>query len=228
MSVPIPHGTILVVSKCPLPGSSKTRLIPLLGAEGAAALAKAMLSDVLLTLQHCEEFQTVHKVLLFAPGTREGQIHMCHILEELTIPYHVSEDHELNVNHTTAPFPRDTRTWTLLPLRPGTSSAGESSREKLKSSDLGDLLQQALEDVQNRMEATKRQQYSDNNSNDHGGDGGETSAGGDALDEDGSIVFLGMDSPILPLDDIATGLSTRVSDSMERTAILCPAEDGGY
>jgi len=45
--------TIVVLAKCPIPGKSKTRLIPLLGEEGSAALAQAMLSDVLLTLYHC-------------------------------------------------------------------------------------------------------------------------------------------------------------------------------
>ena len=46
-------GAIVVVSKCPTRGKSKTRLIPLLGEEGAATLAKAMLSDVLMTLTKC-------------------------------------------------------------------------------------------------------------------------------------------------------------------------------
>lgn len=48
-----PGSAIVVVSKCPIRGKSKTRLIPLLGEEGAATLAKAMLSDVLMTLTHC-------------------------------------------------------------------------------------------------------------------------------------------------------------------------------
>ncbi len=46
-------GAIVVVAKCPLPGSCKTRLIPLLGEEGAASLARAMLSDVLSSLSEC-------------------------------------------------------------------------------------------------------------------------------------------------------------------------------
>jgi glycosyltransferase A (GT-A) superfamily protein (DUF2064 family) len=44
-------GAIVVVAKCPVPGKSKTRLIPLLGRCDSAMLAKAMLSDVLLTLE---------------------------------------------------------------------------------------------------------------------------------------------------------------------------------
>jgi hypothetical protein len=46
-------GAIVVVAKCPIPGKSKTRLIPLLGEKGSTQLAKAMLSDVLLTLDKC-------------------------------------------------------------------------------------------------------------------------------------------------------------------------------
>ena len=47
------NGTIVVVAKCPIPGKSKTRLMPLLGKEGSTKLAKAMLSDVLQTITKC-------------------------------------------------------------------------------------------------------------------------------------------------------------------------------
>ena len=43
-------GCIVLVAKCPIPGKSKTRLIPLLGPQGSAALAQAMLSDMLQNL----------------------------------------------------------------------------------------------------------------------------------------------------------------------------------
>jgi glycosyltransferase A (GT-A) superfamily protein (DUF2064 family) len=43
---------IVVIAKCPIPGMSKTRLIPLLGETHAASFARAMLSDVLQTLEH--------------------------------------------------------------------------------------------------------------------------------------------------------------------------------
>jgi hypothetical protein len=46
-------GSIVVVAKCPVPGQSKTRLVPLLGEVGSAALAQAMLSDILTTLSQC-------------------------------------------------------------------------------------------------------------------------------------------------------------------------------
>jgi hypothetical protein len=46
-------GAVVVVAKCPIAGVSKTRLAPLLGAEGAALLAQAMLSDILVSLSEC-------------------------------------------------------------------------------------------------------------------------------------------------------------------------------
>ncbi len=45
-------GAIIVFAKCPIPGASKTRLSGLLGVDGSARMAKAMLSDVLLSLSH--------------------------------------------------------------------------------------------------------------------------------------------------------------------------------
>ncbi|KAL7544741.1 hypothetical protein ACHAWF_008100 [Thalassiosira exigua] len=48
-----PGGAIAVFAKCPIPGASKTRLAPMLGDEGAASLAKAMLSDVLVSVSGC-------------------------------------------------------------------------------------------------------------------------------------------------------------------------------
>jgi glycosyltransferase A (GT-A) superfamily protein (DUF2064 family) len=50
-------GCVVVVAKCPIPGKSKTRLVPLLGNDGSSQLAKAMLSDVLMTLEHCVSFK---------------------------------------------------------------------------------------------------------------------------------------------------------------------------
>ena len=47
------NHAVVVVAKCPIPGRSKTRLIPLLGEEGSSKLAKAMLSDVLVSLSKC-------------------------------------------------------------------------------------------------------------------------------------------------------------------------------
>ena len=47
------EGSVVVVAKCPIPGKSKTRLIPLLGEEGSVRLARSMLSDVVKTVGGC-------------------------------------------------------------------------------------------------------------------------------------------------------------------------------
>ncbi len=51
--MPAIDGAIVVFAKVPNPGTSKTRLAPLLGDEGAAFLAQAMLSDILVSLSQC-------------------------------------------------------------------------------------------------------------------------------------------------------------------------------
>lgn len=48
-----PISTIVVVAKCPIPGKTKTRLVPLLGETSSAELAKSMLADILLCLCSC-------------------------------------------------------------------------------------------------------------------------------------------------------------------------------
>eukprot|EP00957_Ditylum_brightwellii_P176599 13450319-Ditylum_brightwellii.AAC.1 len=80
------NGAIVLVAKCPIPGKSKTRLTPLLGSDGAASLARAMLSDILVTLLSSFP-ENVLKVLLYAPGNEEGEAHMVDILKDLGLPY---------------------------------------------------------------------------------------------------------------------------------------------
>ncbi len=53
-----------ILSKQPLPGAVKTRLIPALGAEAAARLQEAMLEDVVARCSASEDFDTL---LAFAP-----------------------------------------------------------------------------------------------------------------------------------------------------------------
>ena len=155
------EGCIVVVAKCPLPGTSKTRLAPLLGSEGAASLARAMLSDVLVSLSALK----VPKILLYAPGNMEGWNLMSEILLELRL----------------------LKEWILVPMIDDFTSS-------LTSSDLGTKLSAAL--LQAR-----------------------------AFSGAGGVVFVGMDSPELPLEEISYALYQAVTHN---TAILCPAQDGGY
>lgn len=158
-----PGGAIVVVAKCPIPGKSKTRLVPLLGQEGSARFAEALLSDVLLSCSSLEH--SVLKVLLYAPGNAQGLDIMMKLLQYLNL-------HEQ---------------WVLLPV---------SSSMDLLSSSIGDMLTNSLERTRALLQ------------NHHG--------------SHGSVVFLGMDSPELPLEEIVTALR----NSSE--AFLCPADDGGY
>ena len=49
--MPIPTAAIAIICKVPIPGRSKTRLIPHLGAERAVALSRAFLTDLAATVE---------------------------------------------------------------------------------------------------------------------------------------------------------------------------------
>ena len=117
----------------------------------------------------------IPKILFYAPGNDDGLQRMTSILQEL----------KLNIDSDDDSCHGDDG-WILLPLLPKTSYV----ENNLQSSDLGGLLQYALE---------RARQYTD----------------------DGNVVFLGMDSPMLPLQDIITSIA-------QKQAMLCPADDGGY
>lgn len=72
-------------AKCPIPGRCKTRISPLLNEYGAASLATAMLSDILVSLTACVHLKETLKVLVYAPGSSEGEAHMKSILLSLNL-----------------------------------------------------------------------------------------------------------------------------------------------
>lgn len=49
-----PHSRVLVFAKAPIPGAVKTRLIPLLGAEGAARLQARLIEHTLAIVRHAD------------------------------------------------------------------------------------------------------------------------------------------------------------------------------
>ena len=79
-----------------------------------------------------------------------------------------------------------------------------SKSNDLRSNDLGSKLEDALVRVRN-LESNS-----------------------DAAGQSHGVVFLGMDAPILPLDDIVSGLNRAASKESTPSATLCPARDGGY
>jgi len=77
-------NTLVLVAKYPTPGTSKTRLIPALGEDGAATLARAMLLDLLEQLGASPELADTRKVLAFAPKRLVLTLRLCLKLITLT------------------------------------------------------------------------------------------------------------------------------------------------
>jgi uncharacterized protein len=65
--------TLVLIAKCPAPGTSKTRLIPSFGEHATFELAKAMLLDVLHNLGSSPLLEAVRKVFVYAPATARQQ-----------------------------------------------------------------------------------------------------------------------------------------------------------
>eukprot|EP00986_Skeletonema_menzelii_P005783 scaffold2144_cov149-Skeletonema_menzelii.AAC.3 len=187
MSAPV-GGAVCVFAKCPIPGQSKTRLAPMLGEDGAASLATAMLSDILVSLTACVRLKETLKVLVYAPGSSEGEAYMKSILQCLN----------LSATSCSEVSSRVLDGWVLLPMASGASKAD------LTSSSLGSKLEDALEKTRNLLERVHKI-IATQQSNE-------------------AVVFLGMDAPELPLEEIVHGLQT----SSRTIAHMCPADDGGY
>lgn len=78
-----PIGTIVLVAKCPLPGTAKTRLAKDFGFEKAASIAQAMLCDILQQVGFCSPLSNVDKILLYAPPNDHGREIMLDLLRSL-------------------------------------------------------------------------------------------------------------------------------------------------
>mmetsp|Transcript_38543 Transcript_38543/g.120669 ORF Transcript_38543/g.120669 Transcript_38543/m.120669 type:complete len:338 (-) Transcript_38543:1350-2363(-) len=125
---PPPEGgwtaSLLLVTKFPVPGSSKTRLARGVGADAAASVAREMLRDLLHRLALDERLAAVHLILYFAPAERERDMRA--LIETL--------------GETVQ------RRWDLVPMRPPEEEPAEqkTKTERLRSSDLGSLLANGL------------------------------------------------------------------------------------
>ena len=233
----VPNAMICVVAKCPIAGKSKTRLATGLTDEGCAAMAKAMLSDVLTTLHTSKSLSPVVKVLYHAPADADGARLMGSILDELGIPYRIagnssgsecSECGEAGTNtNQTQNDPESTSTakpqttWYLCPMP-------DAHNSNLQSSDLGSKLAGML--VQTRTMVQK-----------------EFSGQDDTPQQAPAVAFLGMDAPELPVEEIAYALelasgqqqleeesaidhnnNNNNNNSNRGTAYINPSHDGGY
>ena len=217
------RGSIVVVAKCPIPGQCKTRLLPLLGAAGAATLARAMLSDILVTLstrhplllQQQQQSVQVQKILLYAPLNENGQQMMQQILHETHLHEYPDNASPTDAAHShAAAAAAAAASWILMPMLSGDNddddddgSSNDDDNDDWQSSDLGAKLASALRRV--RQIAKQQQQQPEQHQ------------------PPGPVVFLGMDAPELPLDEICAALLVSSPESTS-TAVLCPASDGGY
>lgn len=231
-------GAVVVFAKCPIAGSSKTRLAPLLRPEGAAQLAKAMLSDILVSLSQCVLLRDTLKVLMYAPGTQSGEAQMMSILDSLDLSYNKIEKEPLITNKKSDQLTKtpdhdeergylsvDTYGWVLLPMQ-------KASTSDLTSSSLGSKLEDALERIRKLLASMVQKSSNVDNNN-----------------RNEAVLFLGMDSPELPMEEIVYGLlqsndhhpptnEKQLSNncnnpsegkaSFHGKAHMCPANDGGY
>lgn len=114
---------------------------------------------------------------------------------------------------TTTRIRHDKMGWTLLPMY---------LSHDLQATDLGHILQDALERARRLLVHIDNHMNHDNHRSEN--------IHHNSL---GSVVFLGMDAPELPLPDIVAALTQELDDSLlpsysTTRCIMCPADDGGY
>lgn len=156
---------------------------------------------------------SVRKFLVYAPGNKHGEEHMIKILKKLFI----SSDHlkRTGKGDSIGELNNLLSLWTLLPM--ASTDSNQDLSKNLLSSDLGSKLSDALSRVRRMLE---------NNGEDTFNGGGIESIVEKTTDNfGGPVVFLGMDSPELPIDEICSAIQIATSS---KKAYLNPAHDGGY
>lgn len=76
-----PTAAIGIICKTPIPGASKTRMIPWLGADGAAALAGCFLRDIAATIEAVPHAIGRHGYAVYAPEGSEAALRV-HLPED--------------------------------------------------------------------------------------------------------------------------------------------------
>ena len=150
----LPAGAIAIFAKCPIPGSSKTRLSVIVGDDGSATLARAMLSDIILDISsssssdsnESKKLDNIMKFLVYGPGDECGERIMKDLLSDLNLEFvslannnfddNNSDDDKLlenalNKQHLTY----DHNKWYLLPMQtPKKSSSKSINHDEKRSS----------------------------------------------------------------------------------------------
>lgn len=209
-----PKNAIVIVAKCPIAGSSKTRLAKtgLLNDDGCATMARAMLCDIITSINNSDELRNCVKFIYHAPSNEEGRRMIQDICTSLNVAFVSSsreedEDTDTSTNASGIQQPVQSNIndgcllWNICAMPSGS----------LQSSDLGNKLAGILEQTRTILHS----RY------------------GDAAPSDfaPSVAFVGMDSPELPLSEISYALelaSRREQHECKRKAYLNPSHDGGY
>ena len=143
---------------------------------------------------------------------------MISILQSLDLPYHTID--QLNCTGEESETYAVYDGWILLPMKSSTPRF-DASKSELTSSSLGDKLEDALNRTRELISTTK-----------------STTNRTKSMNE--AVLFLGMDSPEITMEEIIYGLhisSGKVMDENNEEngqlltkgkAHLCPANDGGY
>ncbi len=106
----MPTGTAAVgiICKTPIPGSSKTRMIPLVGTQGAADLAGAFLRDVAATIEAVDPASGRQGYAVYAPEGSEESLRrflpsgfglLCRRDATLGVVLHGATQHLLSAGH---------------------------------------------------------------------------------------------------------------------------------
>lgn len=148
-----------------------------------------------------EELAQVDKILLYAPPTDQGASIMEALLQELGLSMSSSSSSSSSSVNQPPQQKQHQRMWTLRPMM---------AADNLLASHLGSQLTQALIETRKQYPSfypSEQQQQQQQ--------------------QKSSVIFLGMDSPELPLDEIVAALSS-TNELHHHYAHLCPAADGGY
>lgn len=227
------RGSIAIFAKCPIAGRSKTRLSNLLGDEGAANLARAMLSDILTTISLNSHSLHFDKFLVYAPGTKAGEMVMKSILTELGL-YPCStvrgDDYVHKLEKSRENY-RDDLKWILIPMVSYTIQATPfQTNEQTGGINCPTAINKGAAEKTNQKSITddssNYQKFVDLQSTDLGAKLAHALEQIRVFHPDQPVAFVGMDSPELPIDEIyhAVQYVSRFPDKV----YMNPAQDGGY
>jgi hypothetical protein len=169
-------------------------------------------------------------VLLYAPGTKSGEEHMSSILRTLGIPYVVPPPPPTTIGSSSPPRRGSSsivplpvlRTvlanngWVLLPVKSSDDLAAASAADPA-SSDLGGVLVDALDGARGLL--------ADVAASPPASVPPGAAAAAAPAENNGAVLFLGMDSPELPMEEVVYGL--RISSSGRGGGPPPPRTNGG-